>query len=311
MSVAAPFTAGRVNGRKRPRGYATWSPHAPTRTLLADVDDVLAQYREHLPLTIRQIYYALIGAGRLAKTEDAYARLSEHLNRARRARRIAFDAIRDDGVTTIRSEYFTSVDDFHEDTAWRARNYRRDRQAGQPTRLEVWSEASGMVGQLAKVASDYSVPVFSASGFASLSAVWMIADRALRRNEPTVLLHVGDLDPSGESIFTAIAEDAAAFVRADRTIHTTRLDAVRVALTVEQVETYELPTAPVKATDSRSAGWAGGTCQLEALPPDTLADIVREAIEGQLDLARLRLELARERDDRAELLGLPRGEDER
>ena len=306
MSTAV-VTAGRENGRRRPRGYADWSPHAPTRALLDDVEDVLDRYRDHLPLTIRQLYYVLVADEVIDKTERAYERLAEHLNRARRARRIPFDAIRDDGVVTISADYFAGLEDFHEDTARRARQYRRDRQAGQEQRIELWSEAAGMAAQLARVADDYSVPVFASGGFASLSAVRLIADRALRSSRRTLLLHVGDLDPSGESIFASISEDAAAFVRDDRTLQTTRLDALRVALTIEQVEAFSLPTAPAKATDGRSVGWSGGTCQLEALPPDTLASIVREAIRSQLDLTQYDYVLDLERDDRAQLLGLPPG----
>ena len=52
-----------------------------------------------LPLTVRQIFYRLVGAHGYDKTEQAYARLGEHLNRARRAGLIEFDAIRDDGIT--------------------------------------------------------------------------------------------------------------------------------------------------------------------------------------------------------------------
>jgi len=106
----------------------------------------------------------------------------------------------------------------------------------------------------------------------------------------------------------AIAEDAAAFVLEDRVLATQRLDAVRVALTVDQVDEFALPTAPAKTSDSRSHDWTDGTCQLEALPPDTLAEIVREAIEEHLDLERYDREVDAERDDRAELLGLPRGD---
>ena len=309
-SATDDFTAGREVGRRRPRGYAAWAPQASTRVLLADVHEVLDRYHDHLPLTIRQVYYALVGAERLEKTELAYARLGEHLNRARRAGMVSFDAIRDDGVLVSEEDCFTGIGDFEEATARRARRYRRDRQAGQPQRLELWSEASGMVGQLARVAADYSIPVFSASGFASLSAVRLIADRALQWDSMTTLLHVGDLDPSGESIFAAIAQDAAAFVRADRTLQTTRLEAVRVALTRGHVAQFSLPTAPVKASDTRSRGWTGGTCQLEALPPDVLAAIVRDAIEAQLDLDEYRYQVSLERQDRAELLGLPRGGDE-
>jgi len=107
------------------------------------------------------------------------------------------------------------------------------------------------------------------------------------------------------------AQGAAAFVVADRTLQTTRLEGVRVALTSEQVAEYSLPTAPAKETDSRSRSWTGGTCQLEALPPDTLAAIVRKAIEEHLDLGRYSAEIASERADRAQLLGLPSGDGER
>lgn len=225
MAATVEFTAGRENGRRRPRGYADWRPQAKTKQLLADIQDVLDRYEEHLPLTIRR------------------------------------------------------------------------------------SEAAGMAGQLARVASDYSIPVYSAGGFASLTATRMIADRALDSHVPTLLLHVGDFDPSGESIFASITEDAAAFVRTDAVIPVQqRLDAQRVALTAAQVQEFDLPTAPAKDS-SHARGWAGGTCQLEALPPDVLAGIVRDAIEDRLDLDRYHREVDQEREDRAELLGLPRGGD--
>jgi len=37
-------------------------------------------------------------------TEEAYERLGEHLNRARRARVISFDAIRDDGIIAFHAD---------------------------------------------------------------------------------------------------------------------------------------------------------------------------------------------------------------
>ena len=58
---------------------------------------VLDEYEDYLPLTIRQIFYRLVGAHNYEKTERAYARLCEHLNRARRARIIPMASIRDDG----------------------------------------------------------------------------------------------------------------------------------------------------------------------------------------------------------------------
>jgi hypothetical protein len=273
--------------------------------LLEQVNEVLDEYADYLPLTVRQIWYRLVGSFGYEKTERAYSRLGEHLVRARRAKLISFDDIRDDGVTLYPVYWYSGIESFHADTAERIKSYTRNRQAGQDVRIELWCEAAGMGPQLAQVAHGYSIPVYSSGGFSSLTAVRNIVDRALERNCPTVLLHVGDYDPSGVSIFEAIAEDAAAFVEADRVILTQKIIAERVALTADQVERYELETAPAKPTDSRSRTWRGETCQLEALAPDDLAQIVLEAILRWIDLDVLDAVLRQEARDRAELLGLP------
>jgi hypothetical protein len=301
-------TACRENGRRRPKGYAEWRPQARTRALLEQVDHVLAEYADHLPLTVRQIFYRLVASVDYPKTEQAYARLAEHLVRARRARLTDFDAIRDDGVTTYSTRWHDGPQEFWDDVGEQARDYRRDRQAGQRVRVELWSEAAGMLPQLARIADRYSVPVFSAGGFASLTAVRLIAERALARAAPTVLLHVGDFDPSGVSIFEAMAADAREFVLADRIIGTLDLHPKRVALTAAQIARYELPTAPVKRSDSRSKGWRGETCQLEALAPDQLAALVAASITDQLDGDTFERQVAAEGADRRALLrALPAG----
>ncbi len=309
LAAEQGITTSRENGRGRPRGYADWRPQRRTLALLGQVQAVLEEYEAFLPLTVRQVFYRLVGADGYEKTELAYKRLGEHLVRARRARIVAFEAIRDDGIVTYSSRWHGGVEEFWDDAIGRAHDYRRDRQAGQPRYVELWCEAAGMAPQLANVADDFAVPVFSAGGFASLTAVRLIVNRAVRRNVPTLLLHVGDFDPSGESIFDAIIEDARAFALEDAVIGTQRVEGHRLALTAEQVEGHRLPTAPAKATDSRSARWQGGTCQLEALPPDVLAATVRGQLEMLFEPLALTREVQAEARDRRELLrALPAGD---
>lgn len=300
MSTRAPR-------KGRPRGFASWTPQPATLAVLDDVQQVLHEYRQHLPLTARQIFYRLVGQYGYDKTERAYARLCEYLVRARRAQIIDFTSIRDDG--TVHNEYlrYTSPADFWRQVEENADYYTRDKLEGQPVHVELWCEAAGMVPQLERVANAYSVPVYSTGGFSSVTVTYEIADRALHRDKPTVFLHVGDYDPSGESIFDAMTRDAQAFLLnrlywrldedereelfpggsltygADLPVGHPNLLARRVALTEEQVDSYGLPTAPPKATDSRSVNWYGETCQLEAMPPDTLADVIRDAIAHELD----------------------------
>jgi hypothetical protein len=308
VNAVSEITAGRENGHRRPKGYdLDYSPHGKTRAILDQVGEIIEEYEDHLPLSVRQIFYRLVGHYQYPKTELAYAGLAEKLVRARRAKLIPFDAIRDDGIVTIKDTYYGSIEDFHDETGRRARNYRRDRQEGQPQYIEVWCEAAGMLGQLNRVARKTSIPVYSCGGFGSLTGNYEIARRALARDVPTVILHVGDYDPSGESIFESMTADAAAFVEVDRVIHTCALIPVRVALTADQVEEYDLPTAPAKKSDTRSKNWTGGTCQLEALAPDDLAEIVEDAIAEWLDFDVYKKALQQEESDRASLLALPPG----
>src|SRR5262244_702721 len=98
--------------RTRVRGFAPWSPEKATLELLDQVQGVLDEYAAHLPLTIRQIFYRLVGAHDFEKSERAYQRLVEHLNRARRARIIPMDAIRDDGGVISEPNHWNSTEHF-------------------------------------------------------------------------------------------------------------------------------------------------------------------------------------------------------
>src|SRR4051794_27024891 len=130
------IAADRKNGQ-RPKGYAAWRPQTKSRVLLASVHEILEEYVQQLPLTVRQIFYRLVGAHGYDKTEAAYERLGNLLVRARRAQMIPFEHIRDDGVITYSSRWHAGVEDFWDDAIGRAHDYRRDRQAGQRQRLEM------------------------------------------------------------------------------------------------------------------------------------------------------------------------------
>ena len=70
-------------------------------------------------------------------------------------------------------------------------------------------------------------------------------------------------------------------------------------MTPDQIAALNLPTAPPKPTDRRA--FAGETVQAEAIPPDVLTNIVRDAIEARQDVAIRAALLAAEADSRKEL----------
>jgi hypothetical protein len=82
---------------KGPRGpQPHWRPKRETLRVLTAVDAILVRYRDHLPVSLRQMFYVLLSDGVLAKTEREYKRMCEYAGMARRSGRIPWDAIRDD-----------------------------------------------------------------------------------------------------------------------------------------------------------------------------------------------------------------------
>lgn len=71
---------------KRPRRpQPHWRPKRETLRVLVAVDTVLDRYREHLPVSLRQLWYVLVSDGVMAKTERDYKRMCEYVGMARRS----------------------------------------------------------------------------------------------------------------------------------------------------------------------------------------------------------------------------------
>ncbi|WBB60993.1 hypothetical protein O7599_00030 [Streptomyces sp. WMMC500] len=63
MNTAGRDTvSGRAYTRTRVRGFAPWSPRPATQRLIEQTRAVLAEYRDFLPMTARQVFYRLVGA---------------------------------------------------------------------------------------------------------------------------------------------------------------------------------------------------------------------------------------------------------
>ena len=315
------FTPGRENTHKRPKGYAPWRPHKKTAKLMYQVQEILEEYRDHLPLTARQIFYRLVAAYGYPKTENAAKNLGDYLTRARRAEMIPFDYIRDDGISVMAHAHYADENAFFKHVPDEGNAYKRDKLARQKMNVRVYCEAAGMMPQLERVCEPYSIPVYSCSGFDSVSAKYQLKEACWRafdyEGRQTVILHLGDYDPSGESIFNdGLVEDIYAFLARDvpRKAPEEVAPFERVALRAEHIERFNLPTAPPKSTDSRTKNWTGeATCQLEALPPDVLAGLLDATIKTHLNLAVYEQDLEAEEDERRRItkaLPAPKGEED-
>ena len=276
----------------RPRGFADYEPQAKAMDLIRNAQQVLHENAEYLPLTLRQIFYRLVVKGQIEKTEKGYKNLCEKMNRARRAKMISMNDIRDDGFSGELWTGYNDVTDCMDTLRWTAENLQLDLQNWQEVRLVVWCEAGGMVPQLEAVTKQYSIPVVSSGGFDSVTAKH---DMAVKLSKgPHHILHIGDFDPSGVHIASSLDEDLTAFAGGG-------IGFSRIAVTEEQGDTYSLPTAPPKKTDNRSFS-GKATIQAEALPPETLAQILDDAIRSHIDTNALRNAKAEQADARLELV---------
>ena len=146
----------------------------------------------------------------------------------------------------------------------------------------------------------------SGRGYCSLEPRYQIAQRFGKSGKnKLVLLLLSDHDPDGEEISASFARS----LRDDFDIPD--IVPVRVALTPDQIERYALPPImQAKATSSRYEKFVNqhgdDVFELEALPPETLQQIVREAIEGVMDRAAFEAEIAAEREDAGFLEGVRR-----
>lgn len=294
-----------ARNRTRPRGFiADWQPKPETVEVVRTIQAVLTANREHLPLTLRQVFYQMVSNFGFDKTEKAYQRLCEIATKARRARWIDMDEIRDDGFNELLPWYFATrrmaVAPQYSEDEWlgyvreAAETFELDRQHDQPVKLFLWCEAAGMASQLRNASAEWHVPVLSSGGFDSVTTKHDIA-RQLSEHDEVEILHLGDHDPSGVHVYYSLDEDLQAFLAAyggDVTV-------TRLAVTPEQVAELDLPTAPPKATDRRA--FTGLTTQCEAIPPATLAQIVRDAVEARIDMDVLAETREREADIRERL----------
>lgn len=304
----------------RPKGYMDWQPKhgSEAESVINATREILREYGSFGPMTVRQIFYRLVGAYGYDKTEKAYKRLAENLVKARRAQLIRFNQIRDDGGTTVGGPTgFRDLSDFLEDMADWGNHYRIDKSQGQPFHIEMFCEAEGMVPMLGQILQGTGVRITGTGGFSSLTVTHGIAQKVSNRDVPTIFMHVGDYDPSGESIFMSMSQDIGKFVAeiiggnyfpstGKTNLHPDNdgpdFRPMRVALTEDQVEEFDLPTAPPKASDSRSANWIGETTQAEAMPPDLLERVVLDAVNEFLDHDKI-AELEEQEEEERELLG--------
>lgn len=249
-------------------------------------------------MTLRQLFYQLVAAGEIPNTVKSYDNLGSLVNDARLAGLIDWKHLVD---RTRNLKTLAHWDSPSEIVSAVASQYRIDKWADQPYRPEVWIEKEALAGVFERVCTQLDVPFFSCRGYTSQSEMWIAAQRLIAYNrdnhQQPVIFHFGDHDPSGIDMSRDIADRLNLFG--------TRMDFERLALNMNQVEEYNPPPNPAKLSDSRAGKYidlyGDESWEIDALPPDKLAELVRGAINGIIDQRKWADSVAEEKRQRATL----------
>ena len=247
------------------------------------------------PMTVRQAYYQATVRGLVEKTEAGYNKVQTDLVRMRRSGSLPYSWLADSTRWQRKPRTFSSVQSALEDTA---RIYRKALWNEIDANVEVWLEKDALAGVVVPITSLYDVPLMVARGYASLSFLHGAADYIGQLDVPTYIYHVGDYDPSGVNAGQKI-ESTLREMAPDAEIHFERL-----AVTLEQIQKWDLPTRPTKKSDSRSKGFGDISVELDAIPPDQLRSLVDEAIARHLPKHQLDILKIAEAEERKLLHGL-------
>jgi hypothetical protein len=254
---------------------------------------------EH-PLTLRRLYYRLIGAGKIGKLETEYDNVGEMLIYLRECGRVPWEWVVDntrhwEAPTTFRSigHGLRVIEDV----------YRRDPWVDQDCLVLVMTEKDALSAILFGETEKVVVPLGVIHGSSSRTFLHETAEKIKEAGKPTFIYYLGDLDPAGVVNIERAAERTVRRYAPDAEIYWQRL-----AVTKEQIVAHSLITRETKETKIRqSPEWLavappnGESCEVDAMPTGAVLSLLTEAIQSRLDSARYAKTLRRERRERKQL----------
>jgi hypothetical protein len=220
----------------------------------------------------------------IPNSDKEYNKLGDIVDRGRLAGLIDWEAIEDRTRIVRENSHWDSPADIIDSAAT---SYRNDLWRNQTTRVQVWIEKDALIGVIEGVCRKLDVACFSCRGYSSQSAMWRAAMRFKQywanpgKKQRTVILHLGDHDPSGVDMSRDI-EDRLALLSNNAPI-----EVKRIALTMKQVTKYHPPPNPAKITDSRATAYieqyGDQSWELDALEPRVLVALVEQHVTALRD----------------------------
>lgn len=275
------------------------SPIKRRRATQAEMEqraEFLIRYaEEHGPVTVRGLYYQaeVHGLPGVDKTENGYNKVQSQVLALRRAGRLAYKHIADATRWMRKPRSFDGAAAALHATA---SLYRKDLWQDSDDYVEVWLEKDAIAGVILPITSLFDVPLMVARGFSSETFCFEAVEARGDDDRPYHVYYLGDFDRSGRDAARALQEKLERFA-APKGIP---IIFTELAVTIEQITGLGLPTRAPKRNSPADRKWEYPfACELDAIPPDHLRDVVAEALTRHLPLRKFQVLKEAEASERA------------
>ncbi len=254
------------------------------------VEEALEVFKQYdSALTLRQLYYRLVSKHLFPNTINSYKRLSRIMVKAREQRDVPVNCLEDRSRRILGrgdTGYASAEEFLRRRITGLKESYKEFTMLmwdDQPKYVIVSLEKDALSRLMSDIANQYSVRTFPTRGYPSFTYVNRMATyiRNRLKDKPTVVLYFGDFDPSGIDIERDLEDRLRKYDAGDFKV-------IRIALTKDQIQQYDLPPMPVKRSDARSEGflesYGDQSVELDALDPNTLKFMVAQSIASNIDL---------------------------
>jgi hypothetical protein len=160
--------------------------------------------------------------------------------------------------------------------------FRCDFAVKQPYRIAFFGEKSSLAPVLRPIARRIGAEMLLPTGEASGTMVAGMVDRATADGRPPVVLYFADFDPSGHQMVVSVSRKMQAL--RDLYYPGLNVQSHSVALTLDQVHQFDLPSTPLKESERRGDRWRAvmhhEQTEIDALAALRLNDLRNIALES-------------------------------
>ena len=274
------------------------------RELAVQLIDLTQSFRRYWPMTLRAFYYQAVSALLVKNNQSQYRRVGKILATLRRSDLVPWYCMEDKTRTTSDKRGRPDVSTYIEEAMSEFLSpdyYQRCYIQEQPVYVELSVEKDALSTLVKDAAWMHCTRVSVTRGQVSATMLNAMAerfDKAIMRGLEPILLHFGDLDPTGIQIPKSILEGLYEH-------HSIDVDVRQIALTPQQCDEHNLPQSldAAKAGDPNINRWysqygAQSPTELDALHPEKLKELVLNSLNDVYDIDEIDEQREKEEEER-------------